>query len=85
MPRKRTGKKENDAILPDSSVQRHSVTSHETARSLAIVLCVPGNCNVSYLSFVHGRNLLEELNGGENSLHWMANMFPLFSIMTLCI
>ena len=25
-----------------------------------------------------------ELNGGENSLHWKANMLPLFSIMTLC-
>ena len=24
-----------------------------------------------------------ELNGGENSLHWKANMLPLFSIMTL--
>ena len=23
------------------------------------------------------------LNGGENSLHWKANMLPLFSIMTL--
>ena len=25
-----------------------------------------------------------ELNGGENSLHWKANMLPLFSIITLC-
>ena len=33
MPRKRT--EESDAILPDRSVQRHSVTSLEAARSLA--------------------------------------------------
>ena len=29
------------------------------------------------------RSLWAELNGGENSLHWKANMLPLFSIMTL--
>ena len=33
MPRKRT--EESDAILPDRSVQRHSVTSLETARTVA--------------------------------------------------
>ena len=44
----------------------------------------PGNCSVSYFSFVYGRSLWAELNGGENSLHWKANMLPLFSIMTLC-
>ena len=43
----------------------------------------PGNCSVSYLSFVYGRSLWAELNGGENSLHWKTNMLPLFSIMTL--
>ena len=43
----------------------------------------PGNCSVSYLSFVYGRSLWAELNGRENSLHWKANMLPLFSIMTL--
>ena len=43
----------------------------------------PGNCSVSYLSFVYGRSLWAELNGGENSLHWKANMLALFSIMTL--
>ena len=43
----------------------------------------PGNCSVSYLSFAYGRSLWAELNGGENSLHWKANMLPLFSIMTL--
>ena len=30
------------------------------------------------------RSLWVELNGGENSLHWKANMLPVFSIMTLC-
>ena len=45
----------------------------------------PGNCSVPYLSFVYGRSLWEELNGGENSLHWQANMLPLFSIMTITI
>ena len=45
----------------------------------------PGNCSVSYLSFVYGRSLWAELNGGENSLHWKANMLPLFSIMTLWV
>ena len=43
----------------------------------------PGNCSVSNLSFVYGSSLWAELNGGENSLHWKANMLPLFSIMTL--
>ena len=41
------------------------------------------NCSVSYLFFVYGRSLWAELNGGEKSLHWKANMLPLFSIMTL--
>ena len=43
-----------------------------------------GNYSVFYLSFVYGRSLWAELNGGENSLHWKANMLPLFSIMALC-
>ena len=47
------------------------------------VFCVPGNCSVSYLSFVYGRSLWAEFNGGGNSLHWKANMLPLFSIRTL--
>ena len=80
--------------LPDQNVQRHSVTSLETACSLAndpswggggcgrsMYSVFPGNCSVSYLSFVYGRSLWAELNGGENSLHWKANMLPLFSIM----
>ena len=40
------------------------------------------------LSFAYGSTgrvcARAELNGGENSLHWKANMLPLFSIMTLC-
>ena len=43
----------------------------------------PGNCSVSYISFAYGRSLWAEFNGGENSLHWKANMLPLFSIITL--
>ena len=43
----------------------------------------PGNCSISYISFVYGRSLWAELNGGENSLHWKAKTLPLFSIMTL--
>ena len=54
-------------------------------RGRSMYSAFPGNCSVSYLSFVCGRSLWAELNGGENSLHWKANMLPLFSIMTLCI
>ena len=92
-------REESGAILPDRSVQRHSVTLLETARSLAncpiwggkrrgwgrsMYFAFLGNCSVSYLSFVYGRSLGAELNDGENFLHWKANMLPLFSIMTLC-
>ena len=35
----------------------------------------------SYLSFVYGRSLGAELSGEENSLHWKANMLPLFRII----
>ena len=45
----------------------------------------PGNRSVSYISFVYGRSLWAELNGGENSLHWKANMLFVFSIMTMWI
>ena len=92
-------REESYAILPDRSVQRHSVTSLETARSLAndpswgggggwersVYSESPGNCSVSYLSFVYGRSLWVELNGGENSLHWKASMLPLFSTITMFI
>ena len=47
------------------------------------ILRSPGIAAVSYLSFVYGRSLWAKLNGGENSLHFKANMLPLFSIMTL--
>ena len=80
MPRKRM--EESDANFPYQNVQCHSVTSLETARSLANS-AFSWNCSVSYLSFVYGRNLWAELNAGKNSLHWMGNMFSLFSIMTL--
>ena len=40
----------------------------------------PGNCSVSYLSFVNGMSLHgRSLNGGEIFLHWKADMLPLFS------
>ena len=89
-----TNRKKLMPIFPDQNVQRHSVTSHETARSLAndpsfsvgevCILRSPGIAAspISLLSVggVCGRSL----NGGENnSLHWKANMLPLFSIMTL--
>ena len=45
----------------------------------------PGNCSVSYLSFVYGRSLWAELNGGEYSFHWKANTILPFSIMTLTL
>ena len=84
-------REESDAILPYRSVQRHSVTSLETARSLAngsswgegggvvsegevCILRSPGNCSVSYISFVYGRSVWAELNGGENSLHYIENI-----------
>ena len=76
-------------------MQRHSVTSLETARSLAngpswgregeggVCLRSPGIAAspISLLSKggVSGRNL----TAGENYLQWKANMLPLFSIMTL--
>ena len=67
-------REESDAILPDRSVQRHSVTSLETARSLAngpswrgggiegssMYFAFPENCSVSYLYFC----LWEESVGG---------------------
>ena len=70
-------------------MKRHSVTSHGTARSLANgpsggglrgnspgIVAPP----ISLLSMggVCGRSLT-----AGNSLHWKANMLPLFSIMTL--
>ena len=79
-------------------MQRHRVTSLETARLLANHPSggggggggsegeLPGNYSVYYLFFFFygstGR-VWAGLNEGENSLHWKANMLPLFSIMTL--
>ena len=75
-------REESDAILPDRSVQRHSVTSLETARSLANgpswrgglkgVVCILRSPRIaaSPISiFVYGRSLWAELNGGENCLY----------------
>ena len=76
-------------------MQRHSVTSFETDRSLAngsIVAWgwggIPRELQrlLSLIGYgstggVCGRSL----TAGENSLHWQANMLPLFSIMTLCL
>ena len=70
-------------------MQHHSVTSLETARSMANGLVGGGGgggvvaegkiciCSVSYFLSMEGV-------GGENSLHWKANMVPLFSIMDPC-
>ena len=89
-------REESDAILPHRSVQRHSVTSLETARSLANdpsaggrggsegevwIPCSPRICGVSYLSFVYGRSLW---GGGENYLHWKVNICSLYLVLWLC-
>ena len=75
MPRKRTGRKWCNSSR--SQCATHSVTSLETARSLAnghglggggrgwgrsMYSVSPGNCSVSYLPFVYGRSLWTELN-----------------------
>ena len=74
-------------------MQRHRVTSFETERSLANDPSGGGlrrnssgivESLISLLFIV----ALEEsvsgaFNGGENSIHWKANMLPLFGIMTL--
>ena len=79
-------------------MQRHSVTSLETARLLAngpnwgegaegevCILRFPGIAAspISLLSM--GGFCGRSFNGEENSLHWKAHMLPLFSIMTLCL
>ena len=65
MPHKRTGK--SDAIIADRNVQRHCLTSLETARSLAngtswgegdvCVLCFPGIAASMSMEGVCGRSL----------------------------
>ena len=89
---------ESDAIFPDRSVQRHSMTSLETVRSLAngpslggggaegevCILRSPGIAAspISLLSM--GGVCGRSLTArGENSLHRKANVLPLFSIMSL--
>ena len=73
-------------------MQRHSVTSLETTRSLAdgysgggLRVNSPGIAAspISHWLWQHWRSPWAEISGGENSLHWKANMLPLFSIMTM--
>ena len=83
---------------PECATSQSDVSQLKTARSLAngpnwggggwgrsMYSAFPDNSSVSNLTFVYGRSLWAELNGGENSLHWKANMLPLFSIMTVII
>ena len=85
MARKRT--EESDAILPDRRVQRHSRLRAHWLMALVnkYAFCVvPGIAAFpSYLSFDYERSLRAELKGGENFLHWKANVLLLFSIITL--
>ena len=94
MPRKRTGRKWWNSSRPQCATsRRHSRLRAHWLMALvggvgggwgrSMYSAFPGNCSVSYLSFVYGRSLWTELNGGENFLHWKAYMLPLFSIMTL--
>ena len=84
-------REESDAILPERSVQRHSATSLETARSLANGPSWGGGLREKYAFYVPQELqrflslfcLWADLNGGEASLHWKANILSLFSIMTL--
>ena len=46
------------------------------------LIALGGECSVYYLSFIYGRSQWAELNVWKHSLHWKANMLPLFSIMT---
>ena len=79
MFRKDNGKKLMH-FFPTQCVQRHSVTSLETAHSLANSPNL-GVGHFSYLSLVYGRSLWAELKGGENFLHWKVNMLPLFIVL----
>ena len=76
-------------------MKHHSVTSLETARSLANgpswgggaegEVCILSSRGIaaSPISLLSMGEVCAELNGGENSLHWKTNMLPLFGIMTL--
>ena len=82
MPRKRTGRKRCNS----SRLMAHwlmALVGEGGGWGGSMYSAFHWNCSVSYLSFVYGRSLWAELKGGENSLHWKANMLPLFSIMTL--
>ena len=60
------------------------VTAWSHSRLLAhwLMTQFSGNCSVSYLSLAMVA-VWAELNGGENSLHWKANMLPLL-VLWLC-
>ena len=48
------------------------------------VFCVPRGIAASPIwSFVYGRSLWAELNGGENPLHWKANICSLYLALWL--
>ena len=97
MPRN-TNRKKVMQFLPDRRVQRHSVTSLETATSLAndpswgggggrevCILRSPAIAAspISLLSM--GGICGRSLTAGDNnnSLHWKVNMLLLFNIITL--
>ena len=92
MRRKRTGIEWRIISIPEYAMSQRDVTRDfaligqwpywEGGWGRSMYSAFPGNCSVSYLSFIYGRSKWAELNGGENSLHWKANMLPLFSIMT---
>ena len=89
MPRNWTGRKWCKFSLPECATSQRDAL--ETACSLANgpswgrgggAGSSPGIA-ASPISFVYGRSLWVDLNNVENSLHWNANMLPLFSIMTV--
>ena len=47
--------------------------------------CILMNEDKGEIRVFYQYKYVKRVNGGENSLHWQANMLPLFSIMTLWI
>ena len=86
--------KESDANFPDQNVQRCSVTSLETARSLAngpswgllekYVFCVPRELQRFLSPFVYGRILWAELDGGGEILFTGRQSCSLYLVLWLC-
>ena len=83
-PRKRTGRMWWMQIFTTRMWRHSRLRAHwlmaivEWGWGRSMFSAFPGNCSVSHLSFVYGRSL-------SNSLHWKANMLPLFRIMTLWV